>query len=368
MSDQTPEGGGPFPSPGEVDDVAHFESAPRPRQQRAEHSGPHLAFEATPRTPLPPVPSPAEARVLNAAASVAPVEPPPSTPAFEATPRTPEPPAPTLAEARVLRAAASVAPVETPATAPRFEPVPAAAQPRPSAAAVAVRSEMPGMTVVTGSGGPGWNVRDRDEDAERLRANGPQPPPAWTPTDVTCSGDRPIRVDGPDSAEATATNHAAQRGGEPPVGHPGRDPGLRGLRVGDRSGTRAHHHDAAHRRQPRAGQHAGDRCRDAADAEGDAGLRRKPRSSAASTAPAATRHSSSSWRRVRGSRPPATSSSTTSAPGSRATASPSTARQRSTRPPTGATSSARLQPALLRCPPSRCVGGTTATPSASSWT
>ena len=181
MSDQTPEGGGPFPSPGEVDDMAHFESAPRPRQQRVEHSGPHLAFEATPRSPLPPVPSPAEARVLNAAASVAPVEAPSSTPAFEATPRIPEPPAPTLAEARVLRAAASVAPVETPATAPGFEAVPAAVQPRPSAAAVAVRTEMPGTTVVTGSGGPGWNLRDRDEDAERLRANAPRPPAAWAP-------------------------------------------------------------------------------------------------------------------------------------------------------------------------------------------
>ena len=188
MTDQTPEGGGPVPSHGEVHDLAQFESAPRPREQRTEHSGTHLAFEATPRTPLPPVPSPAEARVLNAAASVAPVEPPTSTPAFETTPRVPAPPVPTAAEARVLRAAASVAPVDAPMTARAFEAVPA---PAPDASAVAtagVRPEIPGMTLVVGSGGPGWNVRDRDDDAARLRANAPQPPPAWSARTSPTSG------------------------------------------------------------------------------------------------------------------------------------------------------------------------------------
>jgi len=208
MTDQTPEGSGSFSSPGEVDDPAHFESAPRPREQRGDHGGAHLAFEATPRAPLSPVPdpaearvlfeatprtplpltpSPAEARVLNAAASVAPVDPATSPAAFEATPRVLVPSSPTAAEARVLRAAASVAPVEAPATAAGFESVPAVAQPRPTPTPAEVHPDLPGMTVVVGSGGPGWNLRDR-EDAERLRAGGPQPPPAWSTRSSPASG------------------------------------------------------------------------------------------------------------------------------------------------------------------------------------
>ncbi len=180
MTDQTRDGARPFPSPDGVHDLAQFESTPRPGEKRVEHSGPHLAFEATPRDALPTVPSPAEARVLNAAASVAPVDPPASAHAFEATPRIPVPPVPTPAEARVLRAAASVAPVEAPVTAPPFEAVRVPDQPLPAAATVGVRSEVPGMTLVVGSGGPGWNLRDRDDEAEKLRANAPQPPSAWS--------------------------------------------------------------------------------------------------------------------------------------------------------------------------------------------
>ncbi len=180
MTDQAPEGGGPAASPGEAHDLAQFESAPRPRKHRVEHGGTHLAFEATPRTPLPPVPSRAEARVLDAAASVAPADPPTPSAAFETAPRIPIPPVPTAAEARVLRAAASVAPVEAPAVAPAFEAVPAPAPSPSSDGTAGARPEIPGMTLVVGSGGPGWNLRDRDDDAARFGANAPQPPPAWS--------------------------------------------------------------------------------------------------------------------------------------------------------------------------------------------
>jgi len=69
-----------------------------------------------------------------------------STLAFEAAPRTPPPPDTAPAEARVL-------------------------------ATVGVRTEVPDVTVVTSSGGPGWNVRDR---GGQPRESLPEPPPTWS--------------------------------------------------------------------------------------------------------------------------------------------------------------------------------------------
>jgi hypothetical protein len=136
MTEHTPEGGGNPLSFKKVDDRAQFERAPAPREPVRDSGGPNLAFEATPRTPLPQVePDP---RTLKQS-------PPMPTPV--PAPRTPQ----------IEQAAAS--------RSPAFVAVPAsqvAAQQRLSTPTIGIRPEPLDVGGPVSPGGTGWNIRGRD--------------------------------------------------------------------------------------------------------------------------------------------------------------------------------------------------------------
>ena len=77
MTDSSPEGGGPPLSFKKVDDAAHFERAPAPREPARDSGGPNLAFEAAPRQPAAPATAP-DPRTLKTSS---PTSVPPASPA-----------------------------------------------------------------------------------------------------------------------------------------------------------------------------------------------------------------------------------------------------------------------------------------------
>jgi hypothetical protein len=132
MTDNTPEGGGPPLSFKKVEDPAHFERAPAPREPAPNTGGPNLAFEAAPRQPTAPGTAP-DPRTLKTSAPV---------------------PAP----------AAPVNP-DSGSRSPAFEAVPASvavAQQRLSTPTIGIRPEPPDVSGAVRPGGAGWNVRSRD--------------------------------------------------------------------------------------------------------------------------------------------------------------------------------------------------------------
>ena len=132
MTDKTPEGDGPPLTFKKVDDAAHYERAPAPREPARDTGGPNLAFEAAPRQPAAPG-----------------IPPDPRT--LKTSPPAPVPPAPVdLASG---------------ARSPAFEAVPASvtvAQQRLSTPTIGIRPEPPVATGPVRPGGTGWNVRPRE--------------------------------------------------------------------------------------------------------------------------------------------------------------------------------------------------------------
>jgi hypothetical protein len=146
MTDQQPDGEGPSLSFEKVHGPARSDHAPTASELIAEVTAANLAFEATPRTPEPPTPSPAQARAQRSSELVATPEPAHTTQAFQAVP-------------------ASVG----------------VAQQRLSTATAAVRPEANPDAGAALPGGKGWNIRQRDDDSW-IRANtGSGEPPAWSP-------------------------------------------------------------------------------------------------------------------------------------------------------------------------------------------
>ncbi|MHB8490068.1 MAG: hypothetical protein ACYDCS_12975 [Candidatus Dormibacteria bacterium] len=137
MTERTPEGGGAPLSFKKVQDPAQFERAPASREPVRDTGGPHLAFEAAPRMPLPPAaPDP---RTLKQSPLA-----PPQAPALKAPP--------------IEQSA--------PSSAPAFEAVPAssvAAQQRLSTPTIGIRPEPVDVAGPVSPGGTGWNIRGRDE-------------------------------------------------------------------------------------------------------------------------------------------------------------------------------------------------------------
>src|ERR1700680_654264 len=145
MTDPTPADGGTPPPFKKVEDQAHFERAPAPREPARNTGDPNLAFEPAPRTPLPPVTTP-DPRAL----STSPLAPPgsmPASPSFEAVPMSPPSAGP-------------------PPKLPGFEAVPASlgvAQQRLSTATIGLRPEAAEVVGPVKPGGMGWNIRPRDQ-------------------------------------------------------------------------------------------------------------------------------------------------------------------------------------------------------------
>jgi hypothetical protein len=136
MTEHTPEGGGNPLSFKKVEDRAQFERAPAPREPVRESGGPNLAFEATPRTPLP------QAEPDPRALRQSPLMPPP----------VPAPKAPQIDEGAASRS-------------PAFVAVPAshvAAQQRLSTPTIGIRPEPVDVGGPVSPGGTGWNIRGRD--------------------------------------------------------------------------------------------------------------------------------------------------------------------------------------------------------------
>ena len=132
MTDSAPEGGGPPLSFKKVDDSAHFERAPAPREPARDSGGPNLAFEAAPRQPAAPGTAP-DPRTLK-----------------------------TSLPAPVTPAPADLAPG---AKSPAFEAVPASvavAQQRLSTPTIGIRPAPSDASGPVRPGGTGWNVRSRE--------------------------------------------------------------------------------------------------------------------------------------------------------------------------------------------------------------
>jgi hypothetical protein len=159
MTERNPEGGGAPLSFKKVQDQTHYERAPAAREPVRESGGPHLAFEAAPRTPLPPVaPDP---RTLKQSPLMSPPPPDPRTPSTE------PPPGSKL---------------------PAFEAVPAsnvAAQQRLSTPTIGIRPEPVEVAGPVSPGGSGWNIRGRDQPflpnrGRAVAADGP----AWETREI----------------------------------------------------------------------------------------------------------------------------------------------------------------------------------------
>jgi hypothetical protein len=146
MTDHTPADGGTPPPSKKVEDQAHFERAPAPREPARDTGDPNLAFETAPRTPLAPVTTP-DPRALSTSPLAPPPGPMPASPSFEALPKSP-PAAEPLSKL------------------PAFEAVPASlggAQQRLSTATIGVRPEAADVAGPVRPGGTGWNIRPRDQ-------------------------------------------------------------------------------------------------------------------------------------------------------------------------------------------------------------
>jgi len=146
MTDHTTEDGGTPPPFKKVEDQAHFERAPAPREPARDTGDPNLAFETAPRTPLAPVTTP-DPRALSTSPLAPPPGPMPASPSFEALPKSP-PAAEPLSKL------------------PAFEAVPASlgvAQQRLSTATIGVRPEAAEVVGPVRPGGTGWNIRPRDQ-------------------------------------------------------------------------------------------------------------------------------------------------------------------------------------------------------------
>ena len=137
MTEHTTEGGGTPLSSKKVEDPAHFERAPAPRQPVREAGDPNLAFEAAPRAPIVPTTTP-DPRTLR-------TSPPPPQPTGPSPDATADPVAGTRP--------------------PTFEAVPASvavAQGRLSTPTIGVRPAPAPSTAPVSPGGSGWNVRPRE--------------------------------------------------------------------------------------------------------------------------------------------------------------------------------------------------------------
>lgn len=147
MTDQTTEGGGSL-SFRKVPDHTRFEHAPTPpREPVRDSGGPNLAFEAAPRSQVPPAEASSDPRAILASALMPPLEAPPKPHAFEAVP-------------------ASLG----------------VAQQRLSTPTIGQRPEAPERVGPMVPGGSGWNIRSRDaEVTDRGRAEGTGDQPAWSP-------------------------------------------------------------------------------------------------------------------------------------------------------------------------------------------
>jgi hypothetical protein len=146
MTDHTPADGGTPPPFKKVEDQAHFERAPAPRDPARDTGDPNLAFETAPRTPLAPVTTP-DPRALSTSPLAPPPGPLPASPSFVAV-------------------AMSPPSAEPPPKLPAFEAVPASlsvAQQRLSTATIGVRPEAAEVVGPVRPGGTGWNIRPRDQ-------------------------------------------------------------------------------------------------------------------------------------------------------------------------------------------------------------
>ena len=145
MTEHNGEGGGTPLSFKKVQDPAHFERAPAPREPVRETGGSNLAFEAAPRVPLPRM------------------TPDPRT--LKTSPLLPPPPA-----------------QGPPSKLPAFEAVPASlgvGQQRLSTPGIGVRPEPLDVGGPTSPGGSGWNIRSRDEALVSNRGRAETDAPAW---------------------------------------------------------------------------------------------------------------------------------------------------------------------------------------------
>ena len=168
MTEHTQEGGGTPLSFKKVEDPAHFERAPAPRQPARDNGGPNLDFEAAPRVPLPRATTP-DPRTLK----TSPLAPPPPPPPALASPPFDAPPS----------------------RSPTFEAVPASlgvAQQRLSTPTIGVRPEPVDVAGPMSPGGSGWNIRSRDEAFMPNRGRSePAEGPAWETREIpTANRDR----------------------------------------------------------------------------------------------------------------------------------------------------------------------------------
>ena len=161
MTDHTPEDGGTPPPFKNLEEPAHFERAPAPREPARDIGDPNLAFEAAPRTPLPPATTP-DPRALS--------NPPPAPPgsmaplpSFEAVPK-------------------PATSAEPPLKLPAFEAVPASvavAQQRLSKPTIGIRPEAVDVAGPVSPGGSGWNIRRREAWRPKRGQPAPAGGPAW---------------------------------------------------------------------------------------------------------------------------------------------------------------------------------------------
>ncbi|MFZ0181505.1 MAG: hypothetical protein WAL84_16800 [Candidatus Dormiibacterota bacterium] len=161
MTDHTPEDGGTPPPFKNVEDQAHFERAPAPREPVRDSGDPNLAFEAAPRTPLPPATTP-DPRALSSSPP-APSGPVAPLPSFEAVPKPPPS-------------------AEPPLKLPAFEAVPASvavAQQRLSKPTIGIRPEAVDVAGPLSPGGSGWNIRRREAWRPKRGHPAPAGGPAW---------------------------------------------------------------------------------------------------------------------------------------------------------------------------------------------
>jgi hypothetical protein len=161
MTDHTPEDGGTPPPFKKVEDQAHFERAPAPREPARDTGDPNLAFETAPRTPLPPATTP-DPRALSAPPP-APPGPATALPSFEAVPNPPPS-------------------AEPPLKLPAFEAVPASvavAQQRLSRPTIGIRPEAVDVAGPVSPGGSGWNIRRREPWRPKRGHPAPAGGPVW---------------------------------------------------------------------------------------------------------------------------------------------------------------------------------------------
>ncbi|HVC03623.1 MAG TPA: hypothetical protein VND88_03010 [Candidatus Acidoferrales bacterium] len=191
MTDQTTENGGPSLS---------FEKVPAPsRSERAPVSSPvpdkadaSLAFEATPRAPVPAAPATprsagaAATRALVADALAGATAAEPGHHAFQRAPApAPANPDPAPGHHAFQAVPASAPAISDPGSKPHaFQAVPASAPvgvaQRMSTATIGFRPQAAEVTSVSSPGGQGWNIRSQDAEST-TRGRAEPIVPAWSP-------------------------------------------------------------------------------------------------------------------------------------------------------------------------------------------